>query len=250
VSEPPNLSRMRKDEAVEAIKDWFLHNFEDPVENTPYESAEGGYQFIWGGPYDTRDIIETVFHERTSRTAIEEAIRDLEESNSEWVPSSSRLQPPDDIPYEPDESEPSQTELYGLMQDRIRELEEALERAPEAPSGMGHNKPPEPLDIEPLDAGDRKEVSNALNVLKMQRINPPDNGNAAEGALEKISTKREKLGKWLLQQGEVFTSEAVKEAGKQFGKWAPAAFWIWAIDRMLHLESLTSSWIASLRTPF
>ena len=73
VSNPPNLSRMRKDDAVEAIKDWFLENFEDPAESTPYESAEGGYQYIWGGPYDTRDIVENVFYQKTSLTAVEEA---------------------------------------------------------------------------------------------------------------------------------------------------------------------------------
>ena len=33
------------------LKTWFLERYEDPVDVCPFESAEGGYQFIWGGPY-------------------------------------------------------------------------------------------------------------------------------------------------------------------------------------------------------
>jgi hypothetical protein len=175
---------MRKDDAIEAIKRWFLSNFEDPVESTPYESAEGGYQYIWGGPYETRDIVENVFYRRTSNAVIEEAISELEAESTEWVPSSGRRQPPDDL--EIDESEPSQTELYALMQDRVKEIVEALARVPEAPTGMGHNRSPEPMDVEPLDAGDRKEISDALLTLGSQRLDPPDKGKAAEEALAKI----------------------------------------------------------------
>ena len=58
------------------------------------------------------------------------------------------------------------------MQDRIRELEEALARVPPTPSGMGHNKPPEPMDVEPLDATDLKEISDALVTLGSQRLEP------------------------------------------------------------------------------
>ena len=40
---------------------WFLANYEDPVENTPYDSAEGGYQFIHGGPYEAREELRAQF---------------------------------------------------------------------------------------------------------------------------------------------------------------------------------------------
>ncbi|HKY87537.1 MAG TPA: hypothetical protein VJL90_12310, partial [Pseudorhodoplanes sp.] len=51
----PDVSKLKGEALKEAIKDWFLSNFEDPAENTPYESAEGGYQYIWGGPYDANE---------------------------------------------------------------------------------------------------------------------------------------------------------------------------------------------------
>jgi hypothetical protein len=36
---------------------WFLERYEDPGEECPYESAEGGYQFIWGGPFRAEDVL-------------------------------------------------------------------------------------------------------------------------------------------------------------------------------------------------
>jgi hypothetical protein len=91
-------------------------------------------------------------------------------------------QPPeDDLDFE--EPEPSQSELHALMQERIGALQEALAHAPVTPAGMGHNRPPEGLDIEPLNAVDRTELSNALQLLKAQPVQPIDNGKAAAKAL-------------------------------------------------------------------
>ena len=65
-SEAPSLDDLTHDERVEAMKEWFWENFEDPANETPYESREGGYQWIWGGPFDARplahDFMERVNH--------------------------------------------------------------------------------------------------------------------------------------------------------------------------------------------
>jgi hypothetical protein len=234
---------MSKADAVEAIKDWFLSNFEDPVHHTPYESAEGGYQYIWGGPYEARDIIENVFEGRAQRSVIEEAIGQLEGESLEWVPSSSRQQPPEpDFENEDEPPSRSSTELYREMQGRIRELEEVLAHTPRPPSGIGHNRPPESLDLEPLDESDRKEINEALDVIKSQPVEPADAEPVAL-AYMKFETKLAKLGKWLAKQGEVFTTEAVKEAGKQTGKWAPRAFWLWLMDRMFGVSEAIGAWL-------
>ena len=50
--------RMRKAQKLEMMIEWFHQNYEDPAESTPYESAEGGYIWIWGGPYDARDELQ------------------------------------------------------------------------------------------------------------------------------------------------------------------------------------------------
>ena len=50
-----SFRRASKARKRELMIEWFNQNFEDPAERTPYESAEGGYQWIWGGPYDARE---------------------------------------------------------------------------------------------------------------------------------------------------------------------------------------------------
>src|SRR5258708_7042069 len=60
-SDAPDLRGMTFDDAVDAVVAWFDTNFEDPAESTPYETAEGGYQYIWGGPCDAREEIDDAF---------------------------------------------------------------------------------------------------------------------------------------------------------------------------------------------
>ena len=52
----------KTDEALalaEQMIEWFAANFENPVENTPYDGGE--YVFICGGPFDAREQIEANF---------------------------------------------------------------------------------------------------------------------------------------------------------------------------------------------
>jgi hypothetical protein len=246
LSIPPDVRGMSQEDAIEAIKEWFFENFEDPVQRTPYQTAEGGYIYIWGGPYETRDIVENIFADTASDKLIEAAVEDIEREGDIWVPNSNRHQPPD---YE-DREEPDARQLHEEMQRRIRALGEALTRAPAAPAGIGHNRPPEPLDLEPLDANDRAEISTALAALEAQSVEPSDKGKAAGEALAKLETKREKLGKWLKLQGIVFTEEAIKEAGKQFGKWAPAAFWLLVLDLMFGVSQSVGAWLKIIHSSF
>jgi hypothetical protein len=39
----------------------FAEHYEDPAAHTPYITAEGGYQYLCGGPYNARDEIENHF---------------------------------------------------------------------------------------------------------------------------------------------------------------------------------------------
>lgn len=123
---PDDFEGMSIEDAVEKIKDWFFENFEDPVHSTPYISAEGGYQYIWGGPYSARDIIENIFADAASQELIDAAIEELESEGWDWVPSSNRRQPPEED--EPP-SEDAST-LHAKMLRRIASLEEAMAQLP------------------------------------------------------------------------------------------------------------------------
>jgi hypothetical protein len=97
VSERPHVDGLSQEDAVEAIKDWFLRNYEDPVHSTPHDSREGGYLYIWGGPYEARDILDAFYSDEASPELIEAVLSELESENLEWVPNSGHRQPPREL---------------------------------------------------------------------------------------------------------------------------------------------------------
>jgi hypothetical protein len=128
------------------------------------------------------------------------------------------------------------------VQKHVRALEELIAEAPQAPPGIGHNNPPEAIDA-PLSALDTSELMAACEVIKTQPIQPADKGEAVKAAAAVVRTKMQKARAWMAGKGELFADEAVKEAGKQFGKWAPRAFWLLVIERMFCVTETVTHWI-------
>jgi hypothetical protein len=64
-----SLKRASRETKLAVMKTWFFENYEDPVENTLYESAEGGYQYIWGGPYDAHQELDAEIRRNHTRQA-------------------------------------------------------------------------------------------------------------------------------------------------------------------------------------
>jgi len=79
-----HIGSLSKEEQIEEIKEWFFKNFENPVDCLPYESKEGGYIYIWGGPYDAREEIENEFGGIVDENIIDEVASELEEITWEW----------------------------------------------------------------------------------------------------------------------------------------------------------------------
>jgi len=75
---------------LQMMRDWFFERFEDPAERTPYESREGGYIWIWGGPYDAREELESEFGDSVPEDVIEELADELSAQCWEWAPTPSR----------------------------------------------------------------------------------------------------------------------------------------------------------------
>jgi hypothetical protein len=81
-----DFKKMSREEQIETMRAWFLESYEDPVERTPYESREGGYIYIWGGPYYAHDEL-SVFWGYVPDDAIEELAHDLSMDCPEWTSS-------------------------------------------------------------------------------------------------------------------------------------------------------------------
>ncbi len=68
------------------IKSWFFENYDDPANLLPYESKEGGYIYIWGGPYELREVIHERFYSNVDEEIINRVIEDIENEygDIEW----------------------------------------------------------------------------------------------------------------------------------------------------------------------
>lgn len=171
--------RFRKADKRELMLQWFYQNFEDPAERTPYESAEGGYIWIWGGPNDARDELFGKFGDLVPESFIDEVADEVEKDGlTLWAPTAN----PDDYDdYDPPSEPPSldiyldePSEAYGTA----RELEarakawEALDefqKILDTPRtiGIGHNRPPALLEPEEI-----KELRSAVVPLKKEFTKP------------------------------------------------------------------------------
>lgn len=71
----------------EAMKRWFLARYCDPAHETPYESAAGGYIWIYGGPYDPGEQLSDRFCHVVDSDVIEQLAIDLRlEAGHQWAP--------------------------------------------------------------------------------------------------------------------------------------------------------------------
>ncbi len=71
------LEKASNEEKINAMKKWFLVNYYNPVENLPYISREGGYQWIYGGPYEINEELDDRFYSVVDGPLIEQAIKEL-----------------------------------------------------------------------------------------------------------------------------------------------------------------------------
>lgn len=81
------LLMAERDRQMELMRDWFLARYCDPAHETPYESAEGGYIWIWGGPYHAEDELHERFGDVVDDEVIEALAEDLSSDGIyEWAP--------------------------------------------------------------------------------------------------------------------------------------------------------------------
>lgn len=178
------LSRARK---IESMVEWFFDNFEDPAEKTPHVSAEGGYQYIWGGPYDASEELYSHFGDVANEELIQAAVDEVQKDGLfDWAPKhiGDDLRPEDEDLNDPGEDEdynediaafqpeafqndfanptevtatPDQADaLRREMLARFDQLE-ALVRGESDRAHRSHNHPPELLERDPPLSGEQQQ---------------------------------------------------------------------------------------------
>jgi len=118
----------------------------------------------------------------------------------------------------------------------IEVLEFLIAELPKQQRSIGHN-------IRPITGDDVQEITQAVAILKSQPVVPtaPDEARAAGSTLMRFG---ERLGSYLLKQGDIFVSEAVKSAGKEAGKrLVQSPFW-WALaTTLMILAQSVQAWL-------
>ncbi len=81
------LKTADRDDQIIAVREWFTDRYCDPAQETPYNSREGGYLYIHGGPYSPDDEINDRFSDFVPQEVIDEVVNELvADVGDEWAP--------------------------------------------------------------------------------------------------------------------------------------------------------------------
>lgn len=175
---PPEIDWSDEESAVEAMVEWFLANFEDPAMETPYESAEGGYQYIWGGPYDAEEELWEGFPDAGEELVSRAADEIQSDGLFEWAPAGIRIQP-DDQP-DPVGEEPLESRLDALA-GQLDRIEQHIAYWRGRDPQIGHNGPPDEFRI---DSDDADLIAAEASVAEVRaELAKPDPLNAADAEI-------------------------------------------------------------------
>ncbi|RVL94732.1 hypothetical protein [Sinorhizobium meliloti] len=151
-----NLADVPSDE----MKEWFYGSYEDPAQSLPYNSREGGYQWIRGGPYTALEALEEEYGDRYQFEILEKVAAEIEDESgglTEWSPVGDidefdREESEFDVPT-PEERRAaaervrrSADELEALLAPLIEIQREKQAIQDDGLPGIGHNGPPDPID--------------------------------------------------------------------------------------------------------
>ncbi|MEV5032101.1 hypothetical protein MRBLMC3_001295 [Sphingobium sp. LMC3-1-1.1] len=211
-SDAPSLDGLSRAERVQVMVDWFHENFEDPAMETPFESAEGGYQYIWGGPYDAMDELYTEFPDAAEDEIAEAADEVQSEGLFDWAPHRGRIRP-DEFEYDSvgnayvqqDYADPgyfAEDAPRATIEDRLAALGGQLDRIEQhveywrsRPAGMGHNGAPDEFRIAPDDQ-DLVEAEHSIAEIRgeLAKTAPAETADAeviarAESRFQKLAAK-------------------------------------------------------------
>lgn len=224
--------RLSQADKRDVMMDWFGQNYEDPANRTPFESAEGGYQYIYGGPFDAREELEAEFGGVASEKLISEIVEELEHDTHVWTHTFRADDYDDDDDPEQESSvdaldqiaqqvaagviahfgDAYEAELRKAAKASLARLLEELARGRTA--GIGHNNPPEAID-EVLTEKDRSDIERAaVEISASVGEERPD----LHLVVEKTSVLRDVLAKafrWAGRKLDVGVDGFMKKAGER-----------------------------------
>lgn len=229
------LQTLSPEKQQEYIIAWFHTQFWDPANETPYDGREGGYQYVHGGPYETRGELEDKFGGIVAEKVIESAVDEIEiDGTFEWAPS----------PAHPDQLRAAEEYYESLGPQALEEIDDALKSganiALETPAalsaaaklkqsaqgliaaidsrqpehgGMGHNGPAVDDEGNPLPDGFEDELREIAIVLSEQMdADTPDPNVVVEATIG-----LQRFRAWLMPKIDLASDEFAKAIGTTAG---------------------------------
>lgn len=216
---------MSRDEQVAMMVEWFGRQFEDPQNDTPYNKDLGGYVYLWGGPFDASDQIQAEFSDAVDFDTMMRAVEEVQTDGTvEWAPQTGG-----DFYEHPDEDDrvasgeivdgdgdwppiiadrapiPPEPEARAEVVRRLDELEaliqplvERLEVESKAPPMMGHNNPPEELEIvQAVPRDEWQSLKTAVDEIRQQTQTSEPDITVVERGNNRILAAAAKLAGWI-----------------------------------------------------
>ena len=211
------------------MREWFFQNYEDPAQSTPHDSSEGGYQYVWGGPYDALEELGDEFgHLGIPDDLIEEVANDVTSDGiHEWAPTFSRqadmMDRQNSLPFDwlplalddkvfliPENEEHARKNVL----ERLQALEERLSALEGNPPIVGSNTPPWTTETAPFSASDYLEIQGSVSITRTQTESLEPNKSVLGHEASKLRTFTVRLGKWLLERLNKGADAFVKAVGR------------------------------------
>ena len=255
------FAKLAGDDQVEYMVAWFHRYYEDPVHGMPYQSREGGYQYIYGGPYDAESELSNEFGTAAKDEALARAVDTIQEDGTvNWAPSPRHPnRANDNSEHEVSLEERLSTiaaalegdavPTFGSVEERagraevakaIQQVEAQLLAPAQADGGIGHNNPP---DDKRLNQDKMRTIRVSITIVKREIAEQqPDALEVAKaaGALHKVV---QRLGEYADLAGAEFSKGAGKTAGEEFGKGAGKAL-KWALySGLVYLVDTVTGWL-------
>lgn len=236
---PDWTKALTKATVAKYLVDWFLYFYEDPANETPYNSREGGYLYIKGGPYSAEEELRENFEDVVPEDAILEAVADIQSNGLfDWAPSPRHPASIDfyedavaedyaqeDFSFEDIQEIASAGPGAGLggeaekaareaVLEQIAALKDDLPK-PASHGGIGHNHPPQEFE---LQGEELEKAAESLDKIESELASDEPN---VEAVAQKASFLRKAVG-WVAGKIDTTVDEFCKSFGKTLG--AAAAF--------------------------
>lgn len=237
---PDWTKALTKATVAKYLVDWFHYFYEDPANETPYNSREGGYLYIKGGPYSAEEELRENFEDVVPEDAILEAVADIQSNGLfDWAPSPRHTASIDfyedavaenyaqeDFSFEEIQEIASEGPGAGLggekekaardaVLEQIAALKDDLPK-PASHGGIGHNHPPQEFE---LQGEELEEAAESLDKIEAELASDEPN---VEAVAQKASFLRKAVG-WVAGKIDTTVDEFCKSFGKTLGAAAAVA---------------------------